>query len=224
MVQGKELIGFYRQHPCIAAYELLGVDLAPIQRMVFRDMWFKNYVIAVCGRGFGKSNDINNLCHFESKGLVYLYEELPPIPEHLRDGEEKIITWDDVLYTSEGFRNTKRLCLEKGIVGKELITQNRLSNRCSSHHPLLILNKNCELDYKSMDKFEIGDRVCIQRGQNTFGVNSVPIDDAYLIGLFIGDGSISNGYTPSITTEDGITKDFCINYCISNNISYSIDK
>jgi len=55
MVQGKELIGFYRQHPCIAAYELLGVDLAPIQRMVFRDMWFKNYVITVAGRGFGKT-------------------------------------------------------------------------------------------------------------------------------------------------------------------------
>jgi hypothetical protein len=53
--QGKELIAFYREHPCIAAYELLGVDLAPIQRLVFRDMWFKNYVIAVCGRGYGKT-------------------------------------------------------------------------------------------------------------------------------------------------------------------------
>jgi len=53
--QGKELIAFYRQNPCIAAYELLGVDLAPIQRLVFEDMWFKNYVIGVCGRGFGKT-------------------------------------------------------------------------------------------------------------------------------------------------------------------------
>ena len=50
-----ELIEFYREHPCIAAFELLGVDLAPIQRVVFRDMWFKNYVIAVCARGFGKT-------------------------------------------------------------------------------------------------------------------------------------------------------------------------
>jgi len=55
MEQGTELIEFYREHPCIAAYELLGVDLAPIQRVVFRDMWFKNYVIAVCARGFGKT-------------------------------------------------------------------------------------------------------------------------------------------------------------------------
>jgi len=55
MIRGKELVEFYRLHPCTAAYELLGVDLAPIQRLVFRDMWFKNYVITVAGRGFGKT-------------------------------------------------------------------------------------------------------------------------------------------------------------------------
>jgi hypothetical protein len=53
--QGMEMVEFYRNNPCIAAYDLLRVDLAPIQRVVFEDMWFKNYVIAVCGRGFGKT-------------------------------------------------------------------------------------------------------------------------------------------------------------------------
>lgn len=53
--QGPELIEFYRQNPCIAAYELLGVDLAPIQRVVFEDMWFGSYSITVASRGFGKS-------------------------------------------------------------------------------------------------------------------------------------------------------------------------
>lgn len=55
MDQGVELIEFYRANPCIAAYDLLGVDLAPIQRIVFEDMWFKNYVITVAGRGYGKT-------------------------------------------------------------------------------------------------------------------------------------------------------------------------
>jgi hypothetical protein len=53
--QGKSLIKFYLENPCIAAYDLLGVDLAPIQRVVFEDMWFKDYVIVVAGRGYGKS-------------------------------------------------------------------------------------------------------------------------------------------------------------------------
>lgn len=53
--RGKELIAFYHANPCIAAYDLLGVDFAPIQRLVFEDMWFRNYVITVAGRGFGKT-------------------------------------------------------------------------------------------------------------------------------------------------------------------------
>ncbi len=53
--KGRGLIEFYHADPCIAAYDLLGVDLAPIQRLVFEDMWFKNYVIAVAGRGYGKT-------------------------------------------------------------------------------------------------------------------------------------------------------------------------
>ena len=55
MGQGPDLIDFYRNNPCIAAYELLGVDLAPIQRIVFEAMWFKAYVVTVAGRGYGKT-------------------------------------------------------------------------------------------------------------------------------------------------------------------------
>lgn len=55
VASGIDLVDFYMKHPCIAAYDLLGVDLAPIQRLVFQDMWFKNYLIAVCSRGFGKT-------------------------------------------------------------------------------------------------------------------------------------------------------------------------
>jgi len=55
------MINFYRNHPCIAAYDLLGVDFAPIQRLVFRDMWFKNYVITVAGRGYGKTYSLGVL-------------------------------------------------------------------------------------------------------------------------------------------------------------------
>ena len=55
MTQGKQLIHFYRNNPVIAAYDLLNIDLAPIQRLIFEDMWFKDYVIVVTGRGVGKT-------------------------------------------------------------------------------------------------------------------------------------------------------------------------
>jgi hypothetical protein len=39
----------------LAAQDLLGVELAPVQQVVLEDMWFKNYVITVATRGFGKT-------------------------------------------------------------------------------------------------------------------------------------------------------------------------
>ena len=55
MEQGASMIQYYRQHPVMAAYDLLGVDLAAVQRIILRDMWFKNFVITVAGRGAGKT-------------------------------------------------------------------------------------------------------------------------------------------------------------------------
>jgi len=55
MDQGSSMIEYYRTDPVMAAYDLLNVDLAPIQRIVLRDMWFKSFSISVCARGFGKT-------------------------------------------------------------------------------------------------------------------------------------------------------------------------
>jgi len=55
MDQGSEMVELYRNDPVIAAHDLLKVDLAPIQRIILRDMWFKNFAIVVMGRGLGKT-------------------------------------------------------------------------------------------------------------------------------------------------------------------------
>jgi len=55
MDQGSEMIKLYREDPVLAAHDLLKVDLAPIQRIVLRDMWFKNFAIVVMARGLGKT-------------------------------------------------------------------------------------------------------------------------------------------------------------------------
>ena len=224
MEQGKRLVDFYRQNPCIAAYDLLGVDLAPIQRVIFKDMWFKNYVIAVCGRGVGKSVFTESLTLLPGKGLLHLDEVLPEVPAYLNASEEEIQTLDMVLTTAEGPAKTKRLCLEKEISGKQIITSNGYINRGSNHHPVLTINSDGEFIYRSLDSLEVGDYVCIQRGQQVFGSTVIPEDDAYLMGLFIGDGMIADGYNyVSITSEDDDIIDFCEEYCIENNISYRID-
>ena len=49
------LLEFYRQYPEIAAFDLLRVELSPIQKVVLRSMWFRDYVIAIMCRGSGKT-------------------------------------------------------------------------------------------------------------------------------------------------------------------------
>lgn len=55
ILEGMSLVEYYRHEPIIAAYDLLGIKLAPIQRVVLRDMWERNFSILVAGRGCGKT-------------------------------------------------------------------------------------------------------------------------------------------------------------------------
>lgn len=50
-----ELMEMYRRYPILAAKDILGVELAVPQQWVFRDMWFKPYVLVSAGRGCGKT-------------------------------------------------------------------------------------------------------------------------------------------------------------------------
>lgn len=101
---GLSLIDFYRNDPVAAAFDLLRIDLAPIQRVVLRDMWFKNFVITVMGRGGGKSQSVDSMSFIDGKGLCYLYEEFKAIPKFLRSNETLEIESDNIIYTSEGFK------------------------------------------------------------------------------------------------------------------------
>jgi len=184
--RGTELIQFYRNDPVIAAIDLLNVDLAPIQRIVLRDMWFRNFVITVASRGFGKSQSVDSLVYFKDVGLMYLHEVLPSIPSYLRSGEDDVIKFENEIYSSEGFVKTKYLSLEKGIKGKRLVTKYGFVNKGSNHHRLLTIDKNGKFVFKRLDEFEIGDLVCLQRGSNVFGKTNISLEDAYILGKIVG--------------------------------------
>ena len=166
---GFELINYYRQNPIIAARDLLYVDLDVIQRIVFRDMWTKQYTLLTAGRGAGKSVAVNSISLFENIGMCYLNELLPPIPHYLKDGETEECVFDRSIYTSDGFKNTKALSLEKNIEGRRLLTSYGFELYCGVNHPLLTYDTNGGLVYKVVTSFKSGDFICIQKGQNIFG-------------------------------------------------------
>jgi len=67
--KSEELLEFYRQYPEIAALDLLLVKLSPVQKVVLRSMWFRDYVMAIMCRGSGKT--FLNAVFACLKGLLY---------------------------------------------------------------------------------------------------------------------------------------------------------
>ena len=49
------MIEYYRANPCQASSDLLGIDLAPHQRICLKAMWFCDYTILTLSRGTGKT-------------------------------------------------------------------------------------------------------------------------------------------------------------------------
>ena len=190
MDRGGSMVEFYRTDPVLAAYDLLRVDLAPIQRIILRDMWFKNYCITVAGRGCGKSVSVNSLSYVNNKGLCYLYEEFPAIPYFLNSGETVEIDDCRSIHTASGSCSTKKVSLEKDINGLKLKTSCGFTHCGSEHHPLLTIDEEGNFIYKPVKDFKPGDRICIQRGQQIFGEGHIDDEGAYLIGLFLGNKEV----------------------------------
>ncbi len=184
--QGTAMIEYFRDHPVIAAKELLGVELAPVQRLVFRSMWFKDYNIIVASRGFGKCVDTKSYVLVNGLGVVRLDEILPPIPEYLRGGDSEQFKLDISLYTDSGFSLSRRVSMEKRVRCIKICTKAGFECIGSYDHRILVFNKDCQFEYKYLKDIDIGDVVCIQRGQGVFGSNGLNVIEAYQYGLELG--------------------------------------
>ena len=55
ILTSNSLVKFYREHPAIAAEDLLNIKLSGIQKVVLRSMWEKSYVMSIMCRGSGKT-------------------------------------------------------------------------------------------------------------------------------------------------------------------------
>jgi len=220
LVQGKELIEFYRAHPCTAAYELLGVDLAPIQRLVFRDMWFKNYVIAICGRGVGKTFMLGTLAALSCLLYPgYRVGLIGPVFRQCLLKEDKYSTFwtNEGLNTgTEDFYNS----INTGVTKiQSLYSPNTVLNKwensereCISvncdkgfeisgtiDHKVLVLDDKLDLDYKALQDLNKKDVVAIKIGFNYFGddncIDNYDITNTY--GNYINDITL-----PTLMSKD----------------------
>lgn len=186
--QGKDLIQFYMENPCIAVHDLLGVDLAPIQRLVFKDMWFKDYVIVVAARGFGKSYLLGLLATLSSLlrpgyrvGLIG-----PAFRQcFFKDLAVPIFTNKGLVTDPEDFYDS----INEETKIQSLYSENKICNKWINHkleglivktekgfeigglynHKVLTLGENLDLVYKELKDLTKEDNLVIRKGFNLFG-------------------------------------------------------
>ena len=200
--QGPELIEFYRNNPCIAAYELLGVDLAPVQRIVFEAMWFKPYIMAICTRGYGKTFLSGLLATLLS--LLYPGYRTGLIAPSFR---QSLVISDcnyDTFWTSKGMITTTTHLYNivqnnKELYVQSLYNQNKVlstwrndTRNCigikttkgfelqgTADHAVVKLNTTtANIDFIDLQDLNLDDYVLIKNGFNYFGNNTtLPISD-----------------------------------------------
>ncbi len=238
--QGSSMIKFFREHPVIAVKELLDVDLAPIQRMVFRDMWFRNNVIFVGGRGSGKTylqalGAVLRALLFPGYriGLVSatfrqcLFTNLDNICVFTNEGLKSSPTefYDSITENTEiqSLESTNKV-LDKWIndekEGLIIKTERGFEIGGLYEHKVLVLDENMNLIYKELGDLHTGEYLAIKKGFGLFGndndLSSIKIDEKWLKNDRARHITCPTKLTPDLAYLFGI---ICGDGCIANKLT-----
>jgi intein/homing endonuclease len=210
------------------------VDLAPIQRLVFRDMWFKNYVICVAGRGYGKTFALGLLAALSA--MLYPGNRIGLIGPVFRQCFPIISGTYDTLWTSNGLYSTVEDFYESISTGYTKVqsfkSNNTIINKWKNierdciliesnkgfevsgtiDHRILVLGNDLSFIYKELQDITEDDYIVIRKGFNYFGNdNSMPNFDEFVHDWRTKDCIIPKELTPDLAYWMGlIVGDGCV--------------
>lgn len=180
--RGKEYIKFLRLHPCIAAQELLNVDLPPPQRLILRDMWFKPYVLVTAGRGCGKTYILSVLCSLY--GLLFPGKKILIVSPSFRQcvvGNTLVATDNGMEYVYDLYNKPDSILSSKGMKEcsaffknlaeptKKITSSKGFEIEGALDHRVLVVDNSGLLTYKSLKEVVVGDYICLKSAACVFG-------------------------------------------------------
>lgn len=204
-----ELIEHYRENPDVAAFELLGVDLAPHQRLSIKAMWKCPFVILCLTRGGGKCEDYENLIQLDS-GFIKIGDLCESNGNKLgfSSGEFSI-------KGENGFNNTSHTYINDPKPIYYIRTNFGFEKKAVDKHKIRCLC-NGSVVWKRMDDITIGENVLINRDSSydfKGKFNNIDNDEAYLIGAIIGNGNFTRDWVIKFSNIDNdILEQFRINH------------
>ncbi|MCK9279285.1 MAG: hypothetical protein M0P71_01465 [Melioribacteraceae bacterium] len=206
-IQLMEMVRIYKEDPAAAARDLLGIDLAPHQRIALRAMWDCNNVIMVLSRGSGKCIVGDSMCLLNSG-----FHEIAGLHKSEEFGlKESVIQ----MYGENGFKNTshtyknepKQIYRTRTCHGYEIKSVDKHMIRCF---------ENGNITWKRNDDIKIGDYVVINRDDKyefSGEFNWISEIEGYMIGALIGDGCfVKSGGVGFTNTDEDIINIFRENY------------
>ncbi len=240
MDQGSELIEFYRENPCIAAWDLLKVDLAPIQQVVFEDMWFKNNTIVVASRGYGKTYILGVLAVLSC--LLKPGYRVGLMGSGFRQCFPLITNSYDTFWTSNGLKTTTHEFYDSIVPNntkvQSLYNNNIINNKWLNadrdcikivtkkgyevsgtiDHRVLVLSDDFSFKYKELSNIDNSDYLVIKKGFNYFGNNNLlPTFDEFECDWRTKDCLIPKELTPDLSYWMGLLiGDGCISVSKNN--------
>jgi len=190
-----QVIRMWQLNPVAAAIDIFGFKygLPGHQSLALKLAWSVGDCIQVWSRGAGKSRTYNTDSIILTREFGYV--DLPTIfpnldftrDEHWIDLEQPIHMWN-----GEGWQQIDKILVQPQKRTKTVRTRMGYELTGSDVHLVQGLEDG-EVVWKSFSNIRSGDRVLIGRNQDaTWGDHEADLDECYLIGLLLGDGTINS--------------------------------
>lgn len=215
------LAKFLRGNLKLACELLLGINIEKFQEVTLKGFFARNFNMLIWARGASKTisyhND-NQLLIEKQKGLINLKNLIPDVD--FSKGER----WVDIpnlsLWNGNEYADINKVLIQPQKNCFKIKTERGYELIGSENHLIKVLenkDKTCKIVWKRFHQLADGDLVCIDRNPINYTFeepDQKDKDEAYLIGLLIGDGCYSKGSRSgmSITSEDDWVLDFCAKF------------
>lgn len=214
-----ELMNIYRDNPSAAARDLLGIDLAPHQRVMLKSMWDCNNVITILSRGCGKCIKGDSMC-LTDNGFYEIKDLHKTDKFGFNNDRINVFGENGFKYATNTYKNKKEDIYS-------ITTSNGYSLDCVGKHKIRVIS-NGEIIWKRADEITKNDVVAICR-DSSYDFHGdydwISEDEAYLIGALVGDGCfVKSGGVGFTNIDKDIIEKFENNYSLLGAYKFSEQK
>jgi len=231
-----EFISFARHYPDLFL-DLIkpksgGLNLTIDQRVLMRAIVRFNSTYGVFSRGYGKCTASNTVL-FTTEGMKEIHSFFNAPKTNIETAQPVSIT----MVNKDGNLESSMIGIYDGYKPtKKIKTREWYNIECTFEHPLMVMNRDGELEWKKTKDIQIGDFICINRNNDIWGnktelsfdmsdfvklhPKSNPVnlpkyidkEFSYYLGLIIGDGCLTRNNIVGFTTIDDELSMFVENF------------